>query len=81
MARYFFPFETQEEAEEATRRECMAAYDRLPEAVRQAIRECSWDIHILVRIGKFTDQAPLIERIRSIRSERDALAFNAAYRR
>ena len=73
--------EDPEEAEARARRERMAAYDRLPAPVRAAMRECEWDIHILFRLGKFTDPAPLVERIRAIASERDAIAFNASHTR
>jgi hypothetical protein len=67
------------EAEARERRERMAAFDRLPEPLRAAMRECQFDVHIMMQLGRYTDPAPMIERVRSIRNERDAIAFNEQY--
>jgi hypothetical protein len=67
------------EAEARARRERMAAYDSLPEPLREAVRECDWDIHILMRIGRYVDPEPLVRRVRAISSEREAVAFNAEH--
>lgn len=54
----------------------MRAFERLPEAVRAAIRECPWDVHILRRLPSCMDCTDLITQIRAIKSEREAIAFN-----
>lgn len=57
-------------------RERMDAFERLPEPVRAAIRECPFDVHILRRLPSFMDCSALIAQIRAIKSEREAIAFN-----
>ena len=57
-------------------RERMAAFERLPEAVRAAIRECPFDVHILRHLPSFMDCTGLIAAIGAIKSEREAVAFN-----
>jgi len=68
-----------QEAEAHARRCFYAAYDVLPTPLRAALRECPYDIHILQRLPAYMDCTALIERIRGIRSEADAIAFNQQY--
>ena len=57
----------------------LSAYDALPAPLRAALRECDWDIHILQRFPPDMDCTALIARIRNIRSEAAALAFNQQF--
>lgn len=66
---------------ESGQRQRLSYYDALPEPVRKAIAECPWDIHIERHLPSFMDCTDLIKAIRSITSERDAVAFNEAHAR
>jgi hypothetical protein len=65
--------------EETARRRRLLAYDRLPEVVRQALLESPFDLHIGQRIQPFMDCTALIQRIKAIASEKEAVQFNEDY--
>ena len=65
--------------EQATRRRLMAAYDALPASVREAVRQCPYDIHILRRVSPDADHTALIAAIRAISSPEEAEAFTMAH--
>lgn len=62
-----------------TRRHLMSAYDALPALVRAALRECAFDVHVLIRVNRYMDCSQLIERISSLRTEQEAIEFNRQY--
>jgi hypothetical protein len=59
----------------------MGYYDALPEPVREAMRACAWDIHIERRLPSGMDCTTLVAAIASIKTERDAVEFNAQHAR
>lgn len=57
----------------------MGAFDALPVEVREAISECPYDIHVTIRLTQGGDFSGLVERIRSLKSEKEAVEFTNAH--
>lgn len=69
------PFLAQQERElERMRKQCLRRYDDLAPSIREALRDCLFDVHILIRGNLNVEK--VVGRIKGIRSIADARRFN-----
>lgn len=69
------PFLEQETRKlERLRKSCLRRYDDLAPQIRAALRDCPFDVHVLIRGNLNVDK--VVGRIKAIRSLPDAHRFN-----